>query len=144
MTIQSVEPDVSFSDDEAIHLYQIIRELLFNVLKHGQTNAAEVLIQRPEHDVVEATVKDKGLDFDPAILAQRSPMDRFGLFSVREPGGTASRYPDDGFSSRPRCNSYTPSPSAYRNSSLEDLAPRGGRGLACVTLSRKFRAGSVC
>lgn len=84
MTIQSVEPDVSFSDDEAIHLYQIIRELLFNVLKHGQTNAAEVLIQRPEHDVVEATVKDKGLDFDPAILAQRSPMDRFGLFSVRE------------------------------------------------------------
>jgi histidine kinase/DNA gyrase B/HSP90-like ATPase len=64
-------------------MYQTVRELLFNVLKHAQTNHVEVRLRKTHQHEVEITVEDKGQGFDPASLLQRS-VQGFGLLSIRE------------------------------------------------------------
>jgi PAS domain S-box-containing protein len=72
-------------DDQAVLVFQSVRELLFNVLKHAGTGQAELAVESNKQGELIITVTDRGQGFDPADLS--SPDDerkRFGIFSVRE------------------------------------------------------------
>lgn len=65
-------------------LYQSVRELLHNVIKHADTNEALVSITR-ENDRVKVTVEDKGKGFD-VNKETMTPTEEggFGLFNIKE------------------------------------------------------------
>ena len=65
-------------------IFDSARELLFNVVKHAQTNQATVLLRLLDGEV-RVTVSDAGAGFDPARqLAASSEPRGFGLFSITE------------------------------------------------------------
>ncbi|HKK92989.1 MAG TPA: PAS domain S-box protein, partial [Longimicrobiales bacterium] len=63
-------------------LFQIVRELLFNVVKHADTDRATVTLDEADEGLI-ITVSDEGTGFDPATLKPKTE-GGFGLFSVRE------------------------------------------------------------
>jgi CheY-like chemotaxis protein len=69
------------SENTSILLFQAVRELLFNVVKHARTSFARVCV-KVVRDQVRIQVSDDGVGFDPAQA--QSQTDRFGLFSIRE------------------------------------------------------------
>jgi signal transduction histidine kinase len=70
--------------DMRVLLFQAIRELLFNVVKHAGVNHARVEITDQEGHMV-IRVIDEGHGFDVAQLEDRIEQEGgFGLFSVRE------------------------------------------------------------
>ncbi len=75
-------PELPLPEADAVLLFHSIRELLFNVLKHGKTDRASVLM-RYDQDVLSITVSDHGCGFDVSGLSE-DRSDRFGLLSVRE------------------------------------------------------------
>lgn len=70
--------------DIAILLFQIVRELLFNIVKHARADSAEVRLTRLESDRIQIVVADHGIGFDPAKLGSPGGTGTFGLFSIRE------------------------------------------------------------
>lgn len=67
-----------------ILLFQSVRELLFNVVKHAQVRAARVDIRQAD-DEIQITVADEGAGFDPDRLSGRREVSGgFGLFSIRD------------------------------------------------------------
>jgi signal transduction histidine kinase len=70
--------------DSRILLYQCVRELLRNSVKHGQTVWVGVRT-RLEHDQIVVEVEDRGTGFEPSTI-EALPGQRggFGLYSVRE------------------------------------------------------------
>jgi len=70
-------------EDHTALLYQCVRELLFNVLKHAGTKAAAVRMTQDDRGEIQIVVRDEGYGCDPeAVMESRG--DKFGLFSVRE------------------------------------------------------------
>jgi len=74
--------DLQLPEADAVLLFQSVRELLFNVLKHGQTDRAAVSMTYAQN-VLTLTVSDHGCGFDLEKL-RNDRSDRFGLFSIRE------------------------------------------------------------
>jgi len=72
-------PELPIPEEDAVLLFHSIRELLFNVLKHGKTDRASVSM-RYAQNVLSITVSDQGCGFDVSKLSN----DRFGLLSIRE------------------------------------------------------------
>lgn len=73
--------------DVRILLFESVRELLFNAVKHARTGKASVHLGRGADDTLVITVEDAGAGFDPSslALAQRSTRSRgLGLLSIRE------------------------------------------------------------
>jgi signal transduction histidine kinase len=70
--------------DEAVRvlLFQAVRELLFNVVKHARSDQAKVTLAA-EGELVHVWVEDAGCGFDPEA-ATASLNGGFGLFSIRE------------------------------------------------------------
>ena len=70
--------------DESLRvlLYQFVRELLFNVVKHAKTDRVRVVAEQVGARV-RLTVADEGAGFDPAILGEERATG-LGLSSVRE------------------------------------------------------------
>jgi PAS domain S-box-containing protein len=66
-----------------VMLFQMIRELLFNVRKHAGVDKATIELTQ-EGDELVAVVADKGRGFDPAQNAVQEEGAGFGLRSVRE------------------------------------------------------------
>ena len=67
-----------------ILLYQVVRELLFNVVKHADVERATIVV-RDERGWLSIEVRDEGKGFDPAGVASRlDARTGFGLFSIRE------------------------------------------------------------
>jgi|CXWL01.1.fsa_nt_gi signal transduction histidine kinase len=75
-------PELRLPEADAILLFHSIRELLFNVLKHGKVNRASVSMQRAQ-DRLSITVSDHGCGFDVSKLSD-DHSNRFGLLSIRE------------------------------------------------------------
>ena len=74
----------AMSDDIRVMLFQAVRELLVNVVKHAKAQHVTVSAQRLD-DKIEICVGDDGVGFDasgPDSLA--SEKIGFGLFSIRE------------------------------------------------------------
>ena len=72
-------------DDVRVFLFQIVRELLSNVVKHARAHHVHVCINRQGSDI-QITVEDDGVGFDTRKItysSKRSNMG-FGLFSIRE------------------------------------------------------------
>jgi PAS domain S-box-containing protein len=64
-------------------LYQVVRELLNNVVKHSRALNAQVLIDM-EDGHFQVKVTDDGVGFDPRTLGAPSDEGGFGLYSIRE------------------------------------------------------------
>jgi signal transduction histidine kinase len=74
----------SSSEDLQVLLFQLVRELLFNVVKHAGVKEAVVALS-DDGDRIVIRVVDEGCGFDPAKLAQMGRgKSGFGLYSVRE------------------------------------------------------------
>ena len=76
------EAGLQLPEADAVLLFHSVRELLFNVLKHGQTDRAAVSMTYTQN-VLSLTVSDKGCGFDLEKLRD-DRSDRFGLLSIRE------------------------------------------------------------
>lgn len=75
-------PELPLPEADAVLLFHSIRELLFNVLKHGNIHRASVSMQYTQN-ILSITVSDQGCGFDVSRLSE-DHSDRFGLLSIRE------------------------------------------------------------
>jgi signal transduction histidine kinase len=73
------------SEDLRVLVFQLVRELLFNVVKHAQVTHARIVMSL-ENDQFVVRVEDQGIGFDPAVLedGERRNTGGFGLYSIRE------------------------------------------------------------
>jgi CheY-like chemotaxis protein len=86
--------DVHFRGDERasggreevrVHIFESVRELLFNVVKHAQTDRADVEMTVVDLCQLRITVRDYGRGFDvKAAMEASGDRGGFGLFSIRE------------------------------------------------------------
>jgi PAS domain S-box-containing protein len=85
VVMQPAMPAIVLPEDQAVLLFQSVRELLFNVLKHAKAQQATVSVALTEPDSVEVVVSDNGCGFasSPSDHSE-SGSARFGLFSIRE------------------------------------------------------------
>jgi PAS domain S-box-containing protein len=75
---------LSLPEDHAVFLFQCVRELLWNVVKHAGTNKASVSYYL-EHGQLTVRIADQGKGFDPAVSPEiGNGLEKFGLFSLRE------------------------------------------------------------
>jgi PAS domain S-box-containing protein len=66
-------------------LFQSVRELLFNVVKHARVTTATLRMMRNETDHLRIVVSDQGAGFDPSTLREGlEPAAGFGLLTVRD------------------------------------------------------------
>lgn len=75
--------DVPISEEMRILLFQIIRELVFNSLKHSGESVVRLRAAVNEGCIV-LNIEDDGRGFDPRILRDKEMTEAFGLFSIRE------------------------------------------------------------
>jgi signal transduction histidine kinase len=71
-------------EDVRILLFQSVRELLINIIKHAQASKAKITVLRKD-DNINVVVEDNGVGFKPSHYG--SPMvvaSGFGFFSIRE------------------------------------------------------------
>ncbi len=80
------DPRAQPADEEtSVLLFECVREVLLNVLKHAGTNEAEVTLLRTGNNCIRLIVKDEGDGFDTTLLENRKPEETtFGLFSIQQ------------------------------------------------------------
>jgi PAS domain S-box-containing protein len=83
----SVDPRAN-SDRKDVRtlLFESVRELLFNAVKHARVDRIALHLVLESDDTLCITVADRGVGFDPATLADRAKAGQagWGLFSIRE------------------------------------------------------------
>ena len=78
----TASPDL---EEVSVLLFNAVRELLFNIVKHAKTNHATVEVCRPRNDQIQIIVSDAGIGFDPArSRAESDSATGLGLFSIGE------------------------------------------------------------
>jgi two-component system CheB/CheR fusion protein len=65
-------------------LFQCVRELLFNCVKHARARSVQVCLDRFDEDRLRLVVSDDGCGFAPEAIGAGRTTDGFGLFSIRE------------------------------------------------------------
>ncbi|HEU5201260.1 MAG TPA: PAS domain S-box protein [Nitrospira sp.] len=71
-------------EDQALLLFQSIRELLFNCVKHAETHEATITLEQVDGSLY-IQIADQGAGFDPLASKNKySPASGFGLFSIHE------------------------------------------------------------
>jgi signal transduction histidine kinase len=84
VTLTTPDPPPVLRDGLRILIFQIVRELLFNVVKHAQTNQASVNLSQ-EGDQLRVTVADEGVGFDVEQVLSTPQIDEgMGLQTIRE------------------------------------------------------------
>lgn len=71
-------------EDLRILLFQGVRELLFNVVKHAGVKQAHVRMDWSGQELIRVSVTDQGAGFDPRTLGKNGRAGGFGIFSLRE------------------------------------------------------------
>ena len=77
------QDQVALPEDQALLLYQSVRELLLNVVKHAHTSEAAVSLT-VVNDELRVVVMDHGRGFNPVSIESKAGSEHFGLFSIRE------------------------------------------------------------
>lgn len=76
---------LNLEEEQAVLIYQSVRELLFNVLKHSGVTQATVAISVESDNSLHIAVKDQGRGFkERSTEKDQDSMSKFGLFSIRE------------------------------------------------------------
>lgn len=84
VTVTATGPVTLEAEDARVLLFQAVRELLFNIVKHAQVQTASVQVDRVG-DQIRVLVGDDGVGFEPAQLtAEGGSTGGFGLLSIRE------------------------------------------------------------
>jgi PAS domain S-box-containing protein len=83
VSLRLAHQPVRLSGDQAILLYQSVRELLMNVLKHAGTGRAVVSVGEDHGGLLRVSVTDEGRGFDVNEADNTEP-GHFGLFSIKE------------------------------------------------------------
>jgi signal transduction histidine kinase len=77
-------PKSSLEEDVRVVLFQAVRELLANVIKHAKASTIEVCIRNNE-DSIQIIVQDDGVGFNPKRIGPHTlRKGGFGLFNIRE------------------------------------------------------------
>ncbi|MFH0976287.1 MAG: PAS domain S-box protein [Spirochaetota bacterium] len=76
-----ISPD---SEGVTILLFQSIRELLFNVIKHANAKDAAVSVSITDNNLLNIVVSDNGKGFDADKAGARGAETGFGIFSIKE------------------------------------------------------------
>ncbi len=80
----NVEVECYIGDDNLrVLLFQMTRELLFNVVKHADVERARLDCFRRGDDLIVGVI-DEGVGFEAAALATTDDRQGFGLYSIRE------------------------------------------------------------
>lgn len=61
----------TLADDQAVLLFQSVRELLFNIIKHAKTDRATLTVNVDEDQELRICVEDEGVGFDMAAITAR-------------------------------------------------------------------------
>jgi PAS domain S-box-containing protein len=80
--VQVHDPVPAFGEPTRVLVFQSVRELLFNVVKHAEVDRAKLEV-RIRDDAVQVTVSDDGVGFDPANI-QPVGIGGLGLPSIRQ------------------------------------------------------------
>ena len=72
------------SEQTKVMLFQAVRELLFNVVKHAKVKHAQVRMTLADRDYTRVIVRDRGNGFDSGHLHVHETDGSFGLLNVRE------------------------------------------------------------
>ncbi len=80
------DPEIVLNQEAvAVLLFQSVRELLFNVVKHARVSSAEVGMYKENDDGLRIVVRDRGAGFDSGVISKGSKhRGGFGLFSIQE------------------------------------------------------------
>jgi CheY-like chemotaxis protein len=74
-----------FVDDVKTFLFEAVRELLLNVVKHAKTKNATIHLTHQDNRLLQITVSDSGRGFDAsATISGDLDVGGLGLFSIRE------------------------------------------------------------
>jgi len=132
----SIESDVDVVAYEVrAVLFQAVRELLFNVHKHAQVNAASVKM-RQVGDMLEIVVADQGVGFDSEARSVGPPTEGLGLFSIRERlglmGGGLEVFSEPGRGTR-----------AVLRAPVDSISPAGEEQMERLVATRDVGGGSA-
>ena len=81
--VSMTETPIALPADKALLLYQSVRELLMNIVKHAGVSRASVDLAS-DREWLRMTVEDTGRGFDPSALPETTSGHHFGLQSVRD------------------------------------------------------------
>ncbi|MEN6498428.1 MAG: response regulator [Thermoguttaceae bacterium] len=70
--------------DTRVLLFQAVRELLLNIVKHAQATRVRIELKRQGEERLSLCVADDGVGFDATELQRQEKPGGFGLFSIRE------------------------------------------------------------
>jgi signal transduction histidine kinase/ActR/RegA family two-component response regulator len=83
--VQQADQIIQTSEDQGIFVFQAVRELLFNVIKHSGVNKATVSVDGYADQVLQVLVQDAGAGFQSSLNStDHTQPGKFGLFSIRE------------------------------------------------------------
>jgi signal transduction histidine kinase len=71
-------------EDVKFLIFESVRELLFNALKHSKASEVQVSLEPADGAGLRVAVSDNGCGFDPSQLKPAGEDGGFGLFSIRE------------------------------------------------------------
>jgi PAS domain S-box-containing protein len=84
VTLKNDRQEKLLDDDIKVFLFQAVRELLINVVKHAQAKSVSISIQK-ENTRIRIHVEDDGVGFiPPSNYFSQDKSKGFGLFSIRE------------------------------------------------------------
>jgi signal transduction histidine kinase/CheY-like chemotaxis protein len=78
----SEQPPITLPEDQAVLVFQSVRELLMNSAKHAKSSEAKIVLECHQ-EALRVVVRDYGVGFNLAA-AWEPRSSKFGLFSIRE------------------------------------------------------------
>jgi signal transduction histidine kinase len=79
----SAEHTMALPEEQAVLVYQSVRELLMNVIKHASSPRADVLLECRDN-LLRVKVRDYGVGFKIEPIDNTGLSSKFGLFNIRE------------------------------------------------------------